>query len=609
MPLTATGSVHDRDETPPEVNDGAGTSWVLDAIALVIYGALGFLAYVHLWFADGPAGVRGAVSDPAQSMWFLAYTPFAVSHGHLPLLTGYANAPYGVNLVDNTSMAALGVALWPVTALFGPARSYDAAMTMALATSAAAAYWLLRRWVRWRPAAFVGGLVYGFSPYMVGQGAVHLNLVFVPFVPLICLLLDELIVRRRRSPEVLGLLIALAVAVQFFISTEVLTTTTIVVIIGLGVLVCSDPLAARKVALRVARGLGTAVVVAAGLLAYPVWLYLRGPDHLNGPIQTVPQLYRADLLGFIVPSILQRIAPAQALHVSSGFIDSGIGENGVYLGVPLLVLALVAGVVLWRRAVVRLAVIMLVVSAVLSMGARLEVGGTPVAHPHGGIPLPEALFSYLGPLKNITPVRMGLYSALCAAVLLAVSVDALRSRLATGRAPVPVQWLVLGGVVGLVLAPLAPRIPYPATTLNVPRFFTTDADSDIPTGATAILYPFPGYAIDNSAPLLWQADTAMHFRIAGGYFLVRDTDGATTEDRFSYTRYAFDLFASGMKVTESPQLRQLILGEWRAWHVTVVVADTTARGAGEALTFIGGLVGTPARIDHGVALWSLATKQ
>ena len=28
---------------------------------------------------------------------------------------------------------------------------------------------LLRRWVSWAPAAFFGGLVYGFSPFMVTE--------------------------------------------------------------------------------------------------------------------------------------------------------------------------------------------------------------------------------------------------------------------------------------------------------------------------------------------------------------------------------------------------------------------------------------------------------
>ena len=47
---------------------------------------------------------------------------------------------------------------------------------------------VLRRWTNWWPAAFVGGLLYGFSAYET-TGNPHLFVVFVPLPPIFFLLL------------------------------------------------------------------------------------------------------------------------------------------------------------------------------------------------------------------------------------------------------------------------------------------------------------------------------------------------------------------------------------------------------------------------------------
>ena len=108
------------------------------------------------------------------------------------------NFPVGVNLLSNTSVLAIGVVLAPVTWLFGPVASLNVALTLAPVLSALSMYLLLQRWVRWRPAAFIGGLLYGFCPFiLVSLDDAHLMLgmAFVP--PLIVYCLDELLIRQR----------------------------------------------------------------------------------------------------------------------------------------------------------------------------------------------------------------------------------------------------------------------------------------------------------------------------------------------------------------------------------------------------------------------------
>ena len=71
----------------------------------------------------------------------------------------------GQNFGVNGSMLALGVLFMPITKLFGPVVTWNIALRLAVATSAASMCFVLRRWTTWWPAAFVGGLIYGFSAY------------------------------------------------------------------------------------------------------------------------------------------------------------------------------------------------------------------------------------------------------------------------------------------------------------------------------------------------------------------------------------------------------------------------------------------------------------
>ena len=123
--------------------------------------------------------------DRGLNVWFLGWEAHALVHGHNPLFSPAIFAPAGVNLLENTSAPFLGVILAPVTLLLGPVASANLLMVTAMPLSATAAFVVLRKWQVWRPAAALGGLMYGFSPYMVGQSLGHLTLVFVPLPPLI----------------------------------------------------------------------------------------------------------------------------------------------------------------------------------------------------------------------------------------------------------------------------------------------------------------------------------------------------------------------------------------------------------------------------------------
>src|SRR6266540_2872834 len=219
---------------------------------------------------------------------------------------------------------------------------------------------------------------------------------------------------------------------------------------------------------------------------------LAGPQRPHTPIQR-PGVEVTDLANLVVPTGLQRFAPAAAVAVSDHFTGNGTEWNG-YLGVPLLLL-LLGGIAVgwWRRPLVRVASLLAVGLVVASLGPRLHLAGHLTR-----IHLPWRAVQAIPVLDNLLPNRLMLYVSLLAGLLVAVFTDAVLSRRSLGRK-------LLGmAAVALALLALLPRSPAPSTPLNVPPLFTSSAAGRIPPGSVALVAPFAHYP-PTVAPMLWQA--------------------------------------------------------------------------------------------------------
>src|ERR1017187_3047328 len=183
--------------------------WWQPILALTLYAGLALAAN---WpaYPGRPDLLRQG--DLTQMAWFLAWTPYALLHGHDLFQTTWLNAPAGVNLAQNTSAPLLGLLTAPLTLTKGVVASVNLLLWLSYVLSAGSMFLVLRRWVRSPWAAFAGGLLYGFSPYMTGEGFNHLNLLFVPLPPLIFLACYELFIRRAGHPLRWGLVLGLLVA-------------------------------------------------------------------------------------------------------------------------------------------------------------------------------------------------------------------------------------------------------------------------------------------------------------------------------------------------------------------------------------------------------------
>ena len=557
-------------------------------VVAAIYVLIAFLITIATWRAPSTTYV-GEGPDPVQGMWGIGWVPFAVGHGLNPLVSTYMNTPAGLNLLwaDAFSLP-IGAVLWPVTITLGATVTYNLVITLSLALAAFFAYLVIRRWVPGTVAAALGGLLYGFSPYMTAQYFGHVSLVLSAVTPPLALMLvDEIVVRQRRRPLTLALLAAALAVVQFFISQEVLMTEVIAAAVVIIVLAISHSDGVRAHAGFVVRTLGIAALVAVAVLAYPTWLQFFGPDHLviHGPVHGT-DIYVTDVANFVVPTVTQLISPQGAINISSHF-SGNASEWDAYLGIPLVLIFVVATVRFWGIPVVRSAGIVAAIIALLSLGPHLHVAGHQLA-----LPLPWWIPAHLPLLQNILPARLMVYVFLAAGITFAFLLRMLwliRSSLA------------VNALVALaVLLPMVPTLPAPATTLLTRAPFTSETAAQAFRGANILFEPFPG--VDYPQAMTWQRSANYSFTMLGGYVIGPYAPGVQ-----AFQQTIHDLVARSLTGTLPASEQQVLLAQLHAFGVTVVIVDPTVVPAGTSSLFTH-LVGAPPVAEDGYLVWRVAPR-
>ena len=573
--------------------------------SLTIYVFVAFLATRNVWlhgFAHTLQSTGGA--DIGEEVWFLAQTPWAVLHSVNPFENSFLNAPVGVNLMNNTTMPLLGLLGAPITFLFGPIATFNVLIALGFSGSAMTCFLMARRFIAWWPAAFFAGLLYGFSPFVVGSSLAHLFVMFSVVPPLVILVIHRFVTMDGRSPWLYGLALGACFVAQFYISTEAFSSlvvmSVVAVIVG-GLLLIRHP---RLDLPRLSRlGAATAVVVILGV-GYGSWMAVAGPQHINGPAQqpgTIAGL-SSDPAGLVVPTLNQHFQFGEA-----GLGDSYVAErnarghitfeapveNGSYVGIPLLAV-LVLGVVLLRRN--RFAIycaIMALGGLVLSMGSHLHVDGHET-----GIPLPFLVLAHLPLLDSSVASRYIGFFWLFAALLFALTLDTVHQISRLGNRLKSGAVCVLVAVCALL--PLVPAWPYAASAATVPLWFTSNART-LPAGTTVVVYPSAN-PVDSSA-MLWQALSNMTFRMPGGYAVFASSPNGTAS--FVGTPSTLEQAMTNCGVGAAPGISveetRRTLRDWNARYVVVVTGST---GAACATTMFDRALG-PHRDAGGVALWSV----
>jgi hypothetical protein len=436
-------------------------------------------------------------ADKTLYLWAFDWWPWALRHGRNPLNVTVDWAPHGFDLGLGTAGGGLALLAAPATWAAGAVVAYNVLALAAPALGATTAFVLARVVTgRFWPSV-AGGAVFGFSSYEQGHLLGHLPLAFVALVPLV----PSLVLWRLRgalSRRAFVLLLGLVLACQFLVVTQVYFSLLL-----MGGIAAVTALALYGTHIRPAIVEAAAGTVLSAVLVSPLAVYAV-VSHAAAPGRS-PFAESADVLNFVVPTRRTWIRPPGSEAVASRFTGTG-AELGAYLGLPLVILAGLAAAVAFRRPRPRgrlLLVVLLGSAALLSLGTRIKVAGRVV------FVGPWTVLAHLPLVGSALPVRLTLYTSLCAGLLVALALADRPSRARSALA-----------VCGLALT--LPNLSLPTWHSPVPQlaFFASGRYADaIPRGSTVLVLPYgPG-----GWSMLWQAETGFRFRLVGGHFALRVT--------------------------------------------------------------------------------------
>ncbi|GAA4567590.1 glycosyl transferase [Micromonospora coerulea] len=571
--------------------------------------ALAFWVTSGMWRDPSTRMITVNSSDQALFEWLLAFGGHSLTHGENPLFTHLINVPDGVNLAVNTSITVYAWVFAPLTYLVGPPATFLVILTLNLAATALAWYWLLsRHLVGSRLAAAVGALFIGYCPAMVSHANAHLNWTAGWLVPL--LIWGVFALRRPGNALRGGVLLGVLVAVAFSIAAEGLFFTALALasFLALWAVQPSRGAEVRAALPHFLRGLGVTALVAGVLLAYPLWLHFAGPQRFHGT-GFDPLVHSEDIAAY---GSYPRRSLAGWAGLGTSLAPNPTEENS-FFGIPLLLLAVACFGLLWRRAdrAFRATLWALagsaVAFAVLSWGPQAKWNGRRTDQL-----LPFGVLDNLPVVNAALPSRLALVVAPVIGLLLAYTVDRLRAEPPRHRST------ELAWALGFAAA-LLPLLPTPLLTSvrePIPAFITTGTwQQHVSPGG--VLTPLPLTIDVTPDGQRWQAYALAHrqgeFRIPAGFFL--GPGGPDGRGQIGPTPRTFSALMDQagrtglVPIITDGSIRES-LADLHYWHVEAVVLADRVHGAKydideEALRRTAtALLGPPRRVDD-VWLWKV----
>ncbi|MFC9694054.1 hypothetical protein ACFTSF_36255 [Kribbella sp. NPDC056951] len=466
---------------PTPTQQRTGGRWITLLVALGYLCAA--IVLLHGIWAD-PNGryLWDSGQDQNQWQWFFDVTAHQVLNGQNPLFSTLMNYPLGVNLMANTAMFGLSIPLIPVTVWLGSGVTWALILTLGLAGTAFAWFWMFSRRLASVPAAAVGGLFCGFAPAMISHANAHPNFVVLAVIPLLLLPRPP----GRRTAIVVGLLIAY----QIFLGEEVLLLAATGLLVFSVVHAIVRPLESSTFVRRYAGTIIGAGVVALAIVALPLAWQFFGPQSyhkLGHGDQGTPL---AAFTEFNSWALAGDPETAQALSVNPT-------EENAFFGWPLLVVVLGLVIALRKQPRVRILGITALILAWLSTGRSVEVFGVEV-------PGPWAVIRFLPLYDSVVESRIAMVCIPIIGALLAIGIDRFKR---------------IGYVV--VAAALLPIVPVPLMAIErgpTPAFFADGLWRDYVRPGHSVV-PAPPANGANGAPLQWQRAADFGFTIPDGYFV------------------------------------------------------------------------------------------
>jgi hypothetical protein len=440
----------------------------------IVFGV--FLLFGILFTLPGSLSPRSALlgypGDNFQHAWFLWHFAWAVTRGHNPFYTRLMFYPNRVNLTWSTTDPLGGLLSLPLSLTLGPIGAYNLSLILQLALTAFFARLLCLRITKNEMASFLGGMVFGFSPFLMAHALGHLSLVTAFPIPLFVLLLDRILTENKPSWK-RGMFLGLALLLAAFAHYNYVVLCLMLAVCWFAVDLLAESRSERLRTLRrVWKPLAIATLTFAAAFSPMLWVMLAGRSQVPAArsLDHIEQ-FSADALGFLIPSWNHVLLGAFAKRMNPRIFIGGF-EGTVYVGMPLLLAAF--GFWAGRRAKLRWAsraAVLGIIFYLLSLGPAIRVLGHQLS-----LPGPAALFYEL-PFSQFmsAPARFQVIVALCVAILSSLALKFLLERYDTQHGRV----LITSVSIILILCDYL-TIPFPRSSIMDPGTLASSGETGEP---------------------------------------------------------------------------------------------------------------------------------
>ena len=431
-------------------------------------------------------------------MWSLVWWAHAIGHGLNPFLTNAYWAPYGFNITWSTSIPLASLIAAPLTHAIGPIGSLNILCLASFPLAAWCAFLLCHYLSRNYWASILGGYIFGFSPFLLGQlsyGRLHTLWIFP--VPLAV----YFVARRLKgdlTTRAFVASLAIVLVVEFLCAAEIFAMMTLFGAMVLALSWLDSPAANKARITAVIVELAASYLIAL-LIVSPYLYYMLVSQRPYSGALWPDILLSADALNFLVPSPNNALGTISLLDRLSAPFNAGIAaEEVAYLSLPVV---LITGHYLWmnwREPFAKLIAFAVLIMLMLSLGPHLIVAGKALH-----VALPWSLLR-VSVLENAAPGRFCAYVYLIFAIISSLWLSSVRitngSKIAVGA---------------LVVISLLPNLSadYWILPANEPKFFRDGQYKNyLRPNETVLILPF--WTRNDS--MLWQAESNMYFEMAGG---------------------------------------------------------------------------------------------
>jgi hypothetical protein len=540
-----------------------------------------YLALSWLFFGRGLLGhfsdrFIGREADPSQMIWLMKWWPYAIGHRLNPFLTNYVWAPVGFNFAWMTSIPLVALVAAPLTYTIGLIPTYNLLALLSAPSAAFCAFILCRRLTGSFWPSMLGGFVFGFSSFMLGQTLGHLCLILSFPVPLAAYLIARRLEGSIATRWFIALL-AMVLTAEFLIDMEMFATASVVGALGLGIGCWASSEKVRERLLGLLPAMAAAFAICAVVVS-PYLYYFLFFEGLHQPLWP-SEKFCTDLLNFIVPTPLTLAGTIPALtKLTSGFTGTLMERDG-FIALPLIAVAIAWARRHWKEPLCKVLIGSSIVVSVCAMGPYLQIGGVPT------IPLPWLAIAHLPFLEHAVPDRLMVFPPLAMAAIVSLwMVDPQSHR----------EMKALAVASTLLLMVPNPSARFWASTMQTPSFFTDGTAQRYLTRNDVVLtlpWGIQGHSMD------WQAECDMCFRNVAGW---------TGMERFAVRRWPVAGYFLGAPDLPEPELQlEAFLANTQT---TSIIVDQSNPKAAQWNALVSSVAGTAESIG-GVSFYRLRPSQ